>query len=328
MLGTIRGVQVLSTGSYAPENVVPNEELAGLGFDSDWIVQRTGILERRRAPDGMCTSEVALPAARACLERAGVEAQDLDLIIVATMTPDFPTPATACNLQLRLGATCPAFDLNAACSGFMYALTVGMQFVAADPTRKVLVVGVDLMSRTVNPQDHKTFALFGDGAGAVLLGKGSPDQGLLSYFLGAQADGGAFLCQPGGGTCEPMTPERYAAGRQYVVMDGRAVFKWAVRMVDLASRKALEYAGLTTDDLDAVIMHQANIRIIDAATTSLRIPKERVFVNVDRFGNTSAGSVPLALDEAVRAGTVVPGNKVLLVGFGAGFTWGASVLQW
>jgi len=328
LVGSILGVQILGTGSSAPDTVVPNEELASLGFDSDWIVQRTGILQRHRAPEGVCTSEVAYPAAVACLEQAGVSAKELDLIIVATMTPDCPTPSTSCNLQLKLGATCPAMDLNAACSGFMYALAVGAQFVAANPSLKVLVLGVDLMSRTVNPKDHKTFALFGDGAGAVLLGHGSGEQGLLSYFLGAQADGGRFLAQPGGGTCEPITPENYAEGRQYVVMDGRAVFKWAVRMVDLACRRVLEAAELTIDDIDSVIMHQANIRIIEAAANSLKIPREKLFVNVDRYGNTSAGSVPLALDEAVRDNKIRRGDKLLMVGFGAGFTWGACVLQW
>ncbi len=327
-VGSIVGVQALGTGSSAPDRVVPNEELASLGFDSDWIVQRTGIRQRRRAPEGMCTSDVAYPAAKACLESAGVEPRDLDLILVATMTPDCPTPSTSCNLQLKLGATCPAMDINAACSGFMYALVVGAQFVAANPSMKVLVIGVDLMSRTVNPKDKKTFALFGDGAGAVLLGQGSSSQGLLSCFLGAQADGGRFLAQPGGGTCEPITPENFDSGRQYVVMDGRAVFKWAVRMVDLASRRVLEKAGLSIADIDQVIMHQANIRIIDAAANSLQIPREKLFVNVDRYGNTSAGSVPLALDEAVRQGRVRRGDKVLMVGFGAGFTWGACVLQW
>jgi 3-oxoacyl-[acyl-carrier-protein] synthase-3 len=276
----------------------------------------------------MCTSEVAFRAAQACLKKAGVSAKSLDMIVVATMTPDHPTPATACNLQLKLGATCPAFDLNAACSGFMYALAVGMQFVAAESSRKVLVIGVDLMSRTVNPKDHKTFALFGDGAGAVLLGEGTPEQGLLSYFLGAQADGGQFLCQPAGGTCEPLTPERLEQGRQFVEMDGRAVFKWAVRIIEMASRRVLQDAGLTTDDIDSVVLHQANVRIIDAAVNSLKISRDRVFVNVDRYGNTSAGSIPLALDEAVQAGKIRPGDKVLLVGFGAGLTWGACVAQW
>ncbi len=328
LVGSIRGVQILSTGSHAPEVIVPNEDLASLGFDSDWIVQRTGIRERRRAPAGVCTSEVAYPAAIQCLERANISAAELDMIIVATMTPDCPTPSTSCNLQLKLGATCPALDLNAACSGFMYALAVGAQFIAANPSLKVLVVGVDLMSHTFNPTDHKTSSLFGDGAGAVLLGKGTPDQGLLSYFLGAQADGGRFLAQPGGGTCEPITPENFASGRQYVVMDGRAVFKWAVRMVDLACRRVLEAAKMTIDDIDSVVMHQANIRIIDAAASSLKVPREKLFINVDRYGNTSAGSVPLALDEAVRAGKIHSGDKLLMVGFGAGFTWGSCILQW
>ena len=318
----------MSTGSTAPEGVVPNEALIELGFDSDWIIQRTGIRQRHRAPEGMSTSEMAFPAAEACLQRAGVSASEIDMLIVATMTPDCPTPATACNLQLMLGATCPAFDLNAACSGFLYALATGAQFVLSGDDPKILVVGVDMMSRTVNPRDQKTFALFGDGAGAVLLGRGSSDQGLYSYVLGAQGDGGRFLCQPGGGTIEPITPERFAAGRQYVEMDGRAVFKWAVRTVELAAKKAIETAGITVDQLDAVILHQANIRIIDAAATAIGIPKDRLFNNVEQYGNTSAGSVPLALDEAIQAGRIKAGDTVLFVGFGAGLSWGAAVVGW
>ena len=326
--GTACGVQILGTGSSAPQPVVPNEALSELGFDSDWIIQRTGIRQRHRAPEGMSTSEMDYPAVRACLEAGGVGPDELDMLIVATMTPDCPTPATACNLQLMLGATCPAFDVNAACSGFLYALALGAQFVLSGNDPKIVVVGVDMMSRTVNPQDHKTFALFGDGAGAVLLGRGADSQGLFSYLLGAQADGGRFLCQPGGGTIEPITPERFREGRQFVEMDGRAVFRWAVRTVELAARQAMESAGTTADEIDLVIMHQANIRIIDAAATALGFPKERLFNNVAQYGNTSAGSVPLALDEAVRAGRISRGDRVLLVGFGAGLSWGAAVLGW
>ena len=326
--GTVCGVQILATGGYAPEPVVPNEALSSLGVDSDWIVQRTGILERRRAPDGMATSEMALPAAEACLARAGVAPESLDMILVATMTPDCPTPATACNLQVMLGARCPAFDLNAACSGFLYALATGAHFVAARPEAKVLVVGADMMSRTVNPKDPKTFALFGDGAGAVLLGGGSSQQGLLGFLLGAQGDAGQVLCQPGGGTLEPITPDRFAEGRQFVVMDGRTVFKWAVRTIELAARRVLDQAQLTLDDIDTVVFHQANLRIVDAAAQSLGIPKDRLFNNIARYGNTSAGSVPLALAEAVEAGRIARGQRVLLVGFGAGLSWGAAVLGW
>lgn len=327
-LGVLKGAQVLSVSGYVPPEIVRNEDLANQGYDADWIHQRTGILARHRAPAGWANSDVAYEAAMLCLERAQTPATDLDLIIVATMTPDSPTPSTACRLQQRLGGSCPAMDLNAACAGFMYGLVTGMQFIRSGCYQRVLVVGSDLMSRTVNPADRKTFPLFGDGAGAVLLGPGSEEQGLLAFSLGADGSGCDVLQIPGGGTREPLTPESLAAGRQFMLMDGRAVFKWAVRLLADAIADVLQHADLKLKDVDLFVLHQANRRILDSAAESLGIPPEKVLINLDRYGNTSAGSIPLALDEAYQAGKIRKGSRILLCGFGAGLAWGAAVMQW
>lgn len=325
---TLTGVQVLSVAAFTPPDIVRNVDLAPLGFDANWIEQRTGILARRRAADGVSTSDVAYEAARLCLEQANASADELDLIIVATMTPDSATPSTACRVQQRLGCRSAAMDINAACSGFVYALVTGMQFIKTGCYRRVLVIGADLMTRTVNPKDTKTYPLFGDGGGAVLLGPGEPEQGLLAYTLGADGAGGECLHIPGGGTREPLTAETLAAGRQFLVMDGRAVFKWAVRLVADAVADVLEHADLKLADIDLFVLHQANKRILDAAAESLGVSPEKVLINLDRYGNTSAGSIPLALAEAAQAGRIRRGDKLLLCGFGAGLAWGAGVLRW
>jgi len=327
-LATLKGVQILATGSYAPENVVSNGDLAELGLDEDWIVQRTGIHERRVAPPEQATSDVAYEAAVRCLDSAGASASDVDLILVATMTPDSPLPSTACLLQQRLGCVAPALELNAACAGFMYALVTGMQYVKTGCSRRPLVVGVDLMSRVANPADEKTYPLFGDGGGAVLLGAGNGEQGLLSYTLGSEGDIDGLLCQPAGGTREPLTAEVLAAGRHYIHMEGRAVFKWAVRVLIDSTRDVLRQAGLEPWDIDVVVFHQANIRIIDAALDDLHFDRDKVVINLDRYGNTSAGSMPLVLDEAHRQGRIRRGDTILLCGFGGGFTWGTAVMTW
>jgi 3-oxoacyl-[acyl-carrier-protein] synthase-3 len=324
----LMGVQIVATGAYAPPIVVTNEDLAPLGFDSDWIVQRTGIRARRRAPADWATSDVAFQAAKGCLEQAGVAASEVDLIIVATMTPDSQTPSTACRLQQMLGCKGPAMDLNAACAGFLYGLVTGMQFLKSGCCQCVLVVGVDLMSRTVNPEDKKTFPLFGDGGGAVLLRPGESQQGLLAYTLGADGNGGDILQVPAGGTREALTPEGLAAGRQFLHMDGKAVFKWAVRLLGDAIRDVLRHANLTLNDIDHFVVHQANRRIIDAAVQNLGVPESKVIVNLDRYGNTSAGSIPLGLDELHRSGRIRRGDLLLFCGFGAGLAWGAAVLEW
>ncbi len=328
LLATLTGVQVLATGAYVPEMVVRNEDLTQLGCDADWIIQRTGIRERRRAAADEATSDLAYEAAVRCLDNAEVSSRDVDMIIVATMTPDTFTPSVACTVQRRLEAVAPAMDINAACSGFVYALVTGMQFVRTGCCRRVLVVGSDIMSRVINPADKKTYPLFGDGAGAVLLGAGTEDQGLLSYALGSEGDLGELLSIPGGGSRAPLTPEGLAEGQQYIRMDGRAVFKWAVRMVNDIVNDVVRHAELAMDDIDLVVMHQANLRIIDAAVEGLGIDRSKVLINLDRFGNTTAASVPLVLDEAAAAGRLKRGDHVLLMGFGAGLTWGAGVLRY
>jgi 3-oxoacyl-[acyl-carrier-protein] synthase-3 len=327
-LGSLTGVQILATGSYVPEQIVRNEDLAELGYDADWIIQRTGIRQRRHAPPGQATSDVAYEAAVRCLKAADVSPAEVDLILLATMTPDSPMPTTACLIQQRLGCVAPALEMNAACSGFMYALVTGAQFVKTGCSRRVLVIGVDLMSRSVNPADKRTYPLFGDGGGAVLLGPGEPDQGLLAYTLGSEGDHEGWLCQPAGGTREPLTPERLAAGRHLIHMEGRSVFKWAVRVLIDSSLDVLRYAPLSQQEIDWVVFHQANIRIIDAALNDLDFDRQRVIINLDRYGNTSAGSMPLALDELCLQGRIRRGDRLLLSGFGGGLSWGTAIVKW
>lgn len=326
-LATLTGVQILACGAFVPPRIVRNEDLAHLGCDPQWIVQRTGIRERRRAEDNVATSDLAAAAARRCLDAAGASPRDIDLILVATMTPDSAAPSTACRVQTLIGATAPAFDLSAACSGFMYALVTGMQFVKTGCARRVLVIGAEVMTRLMNPADVKTVPLFGDGAGAVLLGPGGDDQGLLSYSLGADGTGGDLLTIPGGGSREPLTAAGLAAGRQFMVMDGRAVFKWAVRLLRDSVTSVLDGAHVAPQAIDHVVLHQANRRIIDAAAAEIGFASDRVAMNLDRYGNTSAASIPLVLDELRQAGRLRRGQKLLLCGFGAGLTWGTGVFQ-
>lgn len=327
-LASLTGVRILGIGSYIPEEIVRNEDLSALGCDAEWIIQRTGIHQRRRAAPHEATSDLAYEAAVRCLDHAGVSPREVDLILVATMTPDMATPSTACMVQRRLAAVAPAMDVNAACSGFIYALVSGMQAVKTRCSHRVLVIGSDIMSRIINPADKKTYPLFGDGAGAVLLGAGSEDQGFLSFSLGSEGDGGEFLSIPGGGSREPLTAEGLLQGRQYIQMDGRAVFKWAVRMIGDVASDVVRHAELSMDDIDLVVMHQANQRIIEAAREALDIEREKVLINLDRYGNTTAASIPLVLDEARAAGRLRSGDHVLLMGFGSGLTWGAGVFRY
>ena len=329
-MGQIAGVKVAATGSYAPEKIVTNEDLAALGCDSEWIIRRTGIHERRHASADLATSDLCYEAAIRCMNKAGVSVDDIDLIIVATMTPDHPTPSTACHLQRRLGAIAPAMDLNAACAGFMYGLITGSQFISTGNNRCVLVVGADLMSGTVNPDDKKTYPLFGDAAGAVLLTPDDEvtDSGILAYQMGSEGCGGELLCVPAGGTRQELTPEMHEQGKQFLAMDGRNVFKWAVRLIDESTKQVLQKAKLDPDELEIVVLHQANQRIIDSAVSDLNLEREKVFVNLDKYGNTSGASIPLALDEAVSAGKIKRDDLVLLCGFGAGLAWGTALLRW
>lgn len=326
---SLRGVQILGTGSYLPEQVVTNEDLQrSHGFDPEWIVGRTGIRERRFAPPHHATSDLCAFAASRCLKAAGVEPGEVDLLIVATMTPDMGFPSTGCLVQDRLGLKCPAFDLAAACAGFVYALITASQFVAAGTARRALVVGGDCNSRVINPKDQKSFPLFGDGAGAVLLGPGSSDQGMLSYQFGADGSGGDLLNRPAGGSRMALSPEALEQGLHYLTMDGRAVFKWAVRLLADSSTMVLNHAGKSVADLRWFVPHQANIRIIHASTDVLGLPREAVFKNLDKYGNTSGGSIPIALDELTRDGQIAPGDLILTSGFGAGLAWGTVLWQW
>lgn len=328
-LRRLTGVQVVATGSYVPDPVVTNEDLhARLGFDPAWVQQRSGIRERRHAPPEMATSDLAVIAAERCLQRAGVSPADVDLVLVGTFTPDMAFPATACLVQDRLGVRAPAVDMQAACAGFMYALVTASQFVATGCSKLALVIGADCNSRILNPQDQGTYPLFGDGAGAVLLTAGSQEQGLVSYTLGSDGSGGELLSRPMGGSRLPIECELLEKGLQYMQMDGRAVFKWAVRLLDESISDVLRAAELTPGEIDLVILHQANIRIVYAATDVLGIDRKKVFINLDRYGNTSGGSIPLALDEAVEQGRIERGSRLLLSGFGAGLSWGTAVWRW
>jgi 3-oxoacyl-[acyl-carrier-protein] synthase-3 len=322
-------VRILGTGSYVPESVVTNEHLfERFGFDSDWIVKRTGIFERRHALPHQATSDLCYEAAVRCIANAGVKAKDIDLVVLATFTPDMSFPSTACLVQDRLGLSAAAIEVQAACAGFMYALITGAAYVVSGASDVALIIGGDCNSRILNPDDIKTYPLFGDGAGAVLLARGRPDQGLLAFSLGADGSGGDLLSRPACGSRMPPTPELLSKGLHYMHMDGRAVFRWAVAILCDTIQDVLKASSLTPLDVDLYVPHQANIRIINAAVDVLHVPRQRVFNNLHRYGNTSAGSVPLALDEAISEGRLKPGQLVVLSGFGAGLAWGTAVLRW
>ncbi len=327
-LRRLTGVQIVGTGSFVPENIVTNEALASLGCDADWIIQRTGIRERRHAPPEMSTSDMAVAAAKRCIESADIDPRQIDLVVLATLSPDYLLPATAAAVQDRLGLNCAAMDLSAACAGFMYAIVTGMQFVATGSSKFALVIGADTNSRVMNPADKKTFPLFGDGAGAVLVAKGSEKQGLLSYTLGADGSGEQLLIRPAGGSRVPLNGEATIRSDWFVKMDGRPVFKWAVRLLEDSSQQVLQAAGLKTSDVALWVFHQANIRILDAAVDALAIDRQKVETHIDRYGNTSAGSVPIALDEALCAGRFGRDDLLLMCGFGGGLSWGTALMRW
>lgn len=326
---SLMGVQVTGVGSYVPDVVVTNQQLdEQYGCDANWIVQRTGILERRHAPPNMATSDMCVEASRRALENAGIEPSDIDLLVCGTFTPDFHCPSTSCLVQDALGLACPAFDAAAACAGFMYAFVTAAQFVATGNAKYALAVGGDLNSRIVNPADQKVFPLFGDGAGAVVITRGSADQGLICYQLGSDGSGGPLLDRPAGGTRKPITSEDLASGAHYLRMDGRNVFKWAVRLLAESIELVLKNSNTAVHDVSLFLLHQANIRIIRAAAEQLGIPEEKFFTNLERYGNTSGGSIPIALDEALAEGRIERGDTVLMSGFGGGLTWGTGLYRW
>ncbi len=331
MIGTSNGnrVSITGLGASVPERVVTNDELAAIVDTSDeWIVARTGIRERRVAGPDEALSDVCLPAARDALARAGVSAGDLDLIIVATVTPDMAFPATAALLADELGAAkAGAFDLSAGCTGFVYAVAQAYGMLASGVCSRALVVGGDLLSKVIDWSDRATCVLFGDGAGAVVLERVERG-GFLGFELGADGSGGMELYLPAGGSRKPATSETVAAGEHFARMNGREVFKFATRVLVSSAEQLLAAVGLTVADVDVYVPHQANIRIIRHAAEKLGIPDEKVVVNVDRYGNTSSGSIPLALADAVRDGTLRKGHIVLMTGMGAGLTWGSGVMEW
>ncbi len=326
---SLLGVQVIGCGSYVPDQIVTNSDLnARFGFDANWIEQRTGILERRHCPSGMATSDMAVEAGRRAIRAAHVDPQEVDLLVVGTFTPDYQCPSTACLVQDQLGLDCPAFDTAAACAGFMYAMITAAQFVATGNAKYALVIGADCNSRIVNPADQRTYPLFGDGAGAVLLSRGEPHQGFLCYQMGSDGSGGPLLDRPAGGTKTPLTHESLDAGSHYLKMDGRSVFKWAVRLLTDTTDLLLEKTGMTVHDISLFLFHQANVRIISAAAEQLGISPDKVFNNLQRYGNTSGGSIPIVLDEAIQSGRIERGDTVLMCGFGAGLSWGTTLFQW
>ncbi|GAB3383044.1 beta-ketoacyl-ACP synthase III [Lysobacter fragariae] len=319
--------RIAGTGSYLPEKVLTNADLSKIVDTSDeWIAARTGIRERHIAAEGETTSDLAFHAATRALEAAGVTASDLDLIVVGTTTPDLIFPSTACLLQAKLGAAgCPAFDVNAACSGFVYALTVGDKFIRSGAAKTVLVVGAETLTRMLDWSDRSTCVLFGDGAGAVVL-KADSETGILSTHMHADGTKKELLWNPVGVSVGFNLEEHNAGVR--VLMTGNDVFKHAVKALDSVVEEALEANGLDRHEIDWLIPHQANLRIIEATAKRLDMPMDRVVVTVDKHGNTSSGSVPLALDEAVRSGRVQRGQLVLLEAFGGGFTWGSALLRY
>ncbi|MNB81547.1 3-oxoacyl-[acyl-carrier-protein] synthase 3 [compost metagenome] len=329
-MNSLRPVGIIGTGKYVPERILTNSDLEKIVETNDeWIVSRTGIRERHIAAPEEATSDLAYQAAIRALDSAGMKAEDLDLIIVATITPDTTFPSTACILQDKLGAKgAAAFDLSAACSGFVYSLATAVGFIQNGMYNNALIIGADTLSRITDYTDRNTCVLFGDGAGAVILGEVPEGRGFKSFDLGAEGAGGSLLKLEGGGSRLPASAETVEGKKHYIYMNGREVFKFAVRVMGTATEKVLEKAGLTKESIDLFVPHQANIRIIQSAMQRLELPPEKVVINVDKYANTSAASIPLALVEAAEEGRMKEGDAVLMVGFGGGLTWGASVLIW
>ncbi len=316
-------------GMQVPEKVLTNADLERMVETSDeWITSRTGIKQRHIASPGETASTLSIAAARKALDRAGLSGKDLDLIIVATVCADYPFPSTANLVQHALGAQCGAFDMQAACSGFLYALSTAHQFIANGSARHALVIGVEVLSRVVDYQDRTTCVLFGDGAGAVILSANDEPGGLLGFTIGSDGARPELLWIPVGGSAEPVTEETLRERRQYVQMQGSEVYKFATRIMGTAMEEALAHAGMTAADMDLFIPHQANLRIIEVAARRLNLPPEKVFVNIANYGNTSAAAIPIALCEAVDQGRVFPGAHLGMVAFGAGLTWAAAVVKW
>jgi 3-oxoacyl-[acyl-carrier-protein] synthase-3 len=333
--------RILGTGRFLPTLTRTNVDLEKMVDTNDaWIRERTGIRERRIAPEGVVTSDMAAEAGKSALAAAEIGPRDLDLIVVATVTPDMPMPATAVFVQQKIGATCPAFDLSAACAGFLYGMTIADQFIRGGAAKRVLVIGVELLSRVVNWADRTTCVLFGDGAGAAVIGsaeggtmptsaRGPADKprGILGTRLYSDGSLAESLMIPAGGSREPMDEARLKDRRNKVHMKGQDIFKAAVRNLYSASQGLVDASGLTNDQVDWVVPHQANVRIIDQVAARASYPKEKVLSNIDRVGNTSSASIPILLDERVRDGTIKPNDLVLMCALGAGVSWGAALVR-
>ena len=321
---------IIGIGCYLPEKKLTNQDLEKMVDTSDaWITERTGIKTRHIAAPDQATSDLAYEAAIRALADADTKPEELDLIIVATESPDYKYPSTACLLQARLGAKNAAgFDLSAGCSGFVYGLGIGSQSIVSGLYKKILLVGAETLSRITDWTDRNTCVLFGDGAGAAVLGRVEEGYGVLSLDLGADGSGGSHLIQPAGGSRKPTTHETVDAHEHLIHMDGQDVFKFAARRMPYACRKVLQKAGMTIDDVALLVPHQANLRIIDNAIDRLRIDRDRVWINIDKHGNMSAACVPVCLTEAQEAGRLKKGDNVILVAFGAGLTWAGALVKW
>jgi 3-oxoacyl-[acyl-carrier-protein] synthase-3 len=321
---------ISGTGMSVPDRVLTNLDLEKLVDTSDeWITTRTGIRERRIAADEDSLSRYCVEAGRGALEAAGVAPDEVDLVILATVTPDMPFPATACTIQHQLGCKhAPAFDLSAGCSGFLYGLSVAKQYLVTERVRHILVIGAELLSKYIDWTDRSTCVIFADGAGAALMSRGERPRGVLASALHSDGSMVDYICMPGGGALHPPSHAMIDRRLHFIQMRGNETFKMAVRSLAGVCQEVLEAADLGTDDVDWFVPHQANRRIIDAVGQRLKLPSERCYVNIERYGNTSSASIPIALDEAVRAGKIREGDIVLMAAFGAGLTWGASVVRW
>lgn len=330
MKNTLRSAGIVGLGTYLPAESITNADLEKIIDTSDeWIRTRTGISERRRAANNEASSDMGIKAAEKALENAGIKPEEVDLIIVPTITPDMIFPSTACIIQDKIGAVnAAAFDISAGCTGFIYALSVANQYVVSGAYDTVLVVATEALTRFLNWEDRNTCVLFGDGAGAVVIKPVPEGEGFLSFDLGSDGSGSDLLGIKAGGSRLPVTEKVLSNKENYIHMAGNEVFKFAVKILGEAAIEALDKAGLSKEDVDLLVPHQANTRIIEAAARRLGLPQEKVVINLDKYGNMSSASIPVALEEATNKGLLKKGDLIVLVGFGAGLTWGACVMKW
>ena len=322
--------KIIATGSYVPPKVLTNSDLEKMvDTTEEWILSRSGIRERRIVEKDVTTSDLGAEAARRALEMAGLSPEDLDFIITATNSPDMFFPCTGCFIQAKIGAKkAAAFDVSAGCTSFIHALSLADMFIKADPSRKVMVVGAEIMSKVTDWTDRATCVLFGDGAGALILGEEAGERGVLSTHLHSDGSLWELLYVPGGGTTYPASHETVNQRMHYIKMAGNQLFKVAVRALADVSQEALRYNGLTGDDIDVMIPHQANVRIIEAAAKLIDFPMDKVYLNIEKYGNTSSATIPIAMDEMQRGGKLKAGDLILLCSFGTGVTWGGAVIRW